>query len=144
MSEVVTTVTGISGIKQIVKKELSSDLTTTSTSFVDLLGADIKTRGGKVIILATVSFINNRYVGYDKGTFFTLYRDSTDLLSNHVYLNNQDTDFIQEITLLWVDEPPQGNHTYKIMWKVSAHESNVYASTDPDKYHARIILIEVE
>jgi hypothetical protein len=104
-------------VSQVVAVGGSTGAETSSTSMVDVpgLAVTLTTTGGPVLVLFSGS---HHAVGAGVVGYWQIIRDNAGpavAFNNHAFSESAWT----TTTLLGVDNPPAGTHTYKVQWRVS-------------------------
>jgi hypothetical protein len=132
---------GIGDIIKTASAVLSTDSTSTSTSFVNLLTVDITTMGGsKLEIYATYS-LSNAVDNASAG------QDAVQLMVDSTVLQQAGSEqwTVSESGAMFVmsDELAAANHTVALQWRTQAGETiRCSASTLTRPEHASIIVLE--
>jgi len=115
--------------------ELSSDVSTTSASFVDLISITIYTYGGTCLVTFSVSgedSANNRNL------YFQLVMDGTPIKWTQFRTPNTQNSACLTATVI----PAEGSHTFLIQWRVSANTGQIRPVTVNEE-HAALLIEEV-
>ena len=116
----------------------STDISTTSTNFVDMtdMSIDITTRNSPVLILAS-------FCGYPSGgaasIVLRLVIDGTPEQASTLYAAAGNS---QTIAMNALKTLSAGSHTIKLQWRVSANTANNFPSSMPNWHHRRLTVIE--
>lgn len=127
----------IPAIHQALQAEGTSDISTSSTTFVDMadMSVTITTGNNPVLIIFSVSVDNSI-----SGTYLVIDIDGVDERGASV----ADSGMYWVGTQAVLKTLSAGSHTIKGQWKVDSGTSYCYATTEPDKEHRRLIVIELK
>jgi hypothetical protein len=119
--------------------EATTDRSTTSTTWVDLLSQSITLLAGtKLIALISASAVNTN----DEFSYFRLVIDG--VAQRGVSLRSR-SDVAQPIALNFAKTGlAAGAHVVKLQWRVAASTSRIRPATQPDSEHASLLLQEVK
>ncbi len=123
-----------------------SNITTTSTSFVDVdateFSVTITTTGGRVMIIACFSIAKSSSNVY----FRTVTDGSADQADDGIYAVklNGSSDIVPVALVFWKEGLSAGSHTFKLQWKVASTTATLYAGagSSPD-LHPQFSAVEV-
>jgi len=124
-------------LKQTVFSEISSDTTTTSATFVDLLTANITTTGGGLLIHATVSSTSS---GNSEDHHYQVLLDGT---PKRGFLHWAKSEVAGSgAVVIYLTGVSAAAHTVKLQWRVSGQTGQIRPVTTIDE-HASLLVQEV-
>jgi hypothetical protein len=136
-----TSVSGVGLIKQIVTQEITSDTTTTSTTFVDLLSQTFSiTSGSKVLVQFTVGCSNAQN---NRTQYYRLTVDGTAYRAVGVATYGAGNTPSSGALSMLITGLSAGSHDFKIQWRVSSSTGQIRPVTAADQEHAHMILTEI-
>ena len=115
----------------------TTDITTTSTSFVTMTGMSqaITTTGGAVLVIFSGSFV---YVGGTDQAQYRLVRDTTELVKG----KQQTGTTYEQGPFVYTETPAAGTYTYAVEWRVVTNGTNTNnASTE--YMHRTMVVMEL-
>ena len=127
---------GITPLVQTSFLELSSDTTTTSTAYVDLITVSMFTMGGICLVTFSVGAVNS---SANTNVRFQLTLDGVVQRGTKF---RQDAGAGSAGSLCYRTAPAAGAHTFKIQWSVSAGTGRIRAATVNEE-HAALLIEEI-
>lgn len=130
--------TGLGNFAQSAYISTTVDVTTASTTFVDMLVISLTTFGGKLVCLANVSSSNS---SANVGNYFRITVDGTSYGATAQRYTN-----VPAITGAVIIETPAlaaGVHSVNLQWRCSAGTAQCRPVTQPDVEFGSLLVIEV-
>lgn len=126
---------GMPPLVQSVFQTLTEDVTTTSTSFVEILRIDTPTYGGTCL----VSFSVSGNATSNRNVYFAAMLDGV-LVRGTKF--RQDGGSGAPASLVCHVAPDAGDHTFQILWAVSSGTGRIRAATITEE-HASLLIEEI-
>ena len=117
--------------------EQTTDVTTTSTTFTDLLTVNITTTGGDLLIQASAGF---KQSNDQQSVYFQVLID--DIVQRGAGATCRNQDIRGSMSIVLKRAVAAGARVVKLQWRVSANTGSVNAATVPEE-HASLLVSEV-
>jgi hypothetical protein len=124
-------------LQQTSFAEITSDTTTTSLTYVDLLSVTITTIAGNISIYASASGDNTNNARLSK------YRIMIDGVADRGFVANVSPSLPDSGAIVLRRAVTAGSHTIKLQWATSANTARIRPITNPDTDHASLLVEEV-
>lgn len=124
---------------QSAMADLASDVSTNSTSFVDLLSLDISTVGSSFLLISVSAGLTDSNNNIQ--VYLRLVVD--DIVKRGVVSRTSGTGIAESFAIVYRQPVTTGTHTVKVQWRVSANTGRCRPATQPDSEHCTIVVEEV-
>jgi hypothetical protein len=129
---------GAGGMVQSKFVEVAADVSTTSTTWVDLLSTTITTLAGFLLLTTTVSPNTS---STSAGFYIRLLLDGVAVRGASGYAGS--ATFNETVSIVSKEAVTAGLHTVKVQWRVSTGTLRCRPVTAPDQDHASLLIQEV-